>query len=187
MRFFSSLPEGRIQVATEHGAAAGQYALLMDHNAYTPKENLNEAIWRVDLSGQTAATLSFLQAEWRDERDIFHGDFTGHERADGVAISGDGVRWHPVADPPYFQPVGSWVPRSFFELVAGTVIFTSGALSAGFVIWAARASYFLTMLSTSLPAWSVVDPIPLLDAEALRANLERANVSPIWTKSSSKT
>ena len=55
----------------------------------------------------------------------------------------------------------------FFELVAGTSIIASGAISAGFVVWAARASYFVTMLSSSLPAWAVVDPIPVLDAHAL--------------------
>ena len=55
----------------------------------------------------------------------------------------------------------------FFELVAGSTMMATGAVSAGFVLWAARASYFVTMLSTSLPAWAVVDPIPVLDAHAL--------------------
>ena len=55
----------------------------------------------------------------------------------------------------------------FFDLVAGTSILATGAASAGFVLWATRASYFVTMLSTSLPAWAVVDPIPVLDSNAL--------------------
>ena len=61
----------------------------------------------------------------------------------------------------------------FFELVAGTSIVVTGAMSAGLVLWAARASYFLTMLSTSLPAWAMIDPIPVLDAAALKRRTER--------------
>ena len=60
-----------------------------------------------------------------------------------------------------------------FELVAGTTIVASGAISVGFVMWAARASYFLTMLSTSLPAWAMIDPVPVLDAEALAKRSEK--------------
>jgi hypothetical protein len=60
-----------------------------------------------------------------------------------------------------------------FELIVGTAILTSGAVSVGFVVWASRAGYFLTMLSTSLPAWAVVDPIPVLDEEALAKRSEK--------------
>ncbi len=64
----------------------------------------------------------------------------------------------------------------FFELVAGTSIVATGAMSAGAVLWAARTSYFLTMLSTSLPAWAIVDPIPVLDAEALKRRAEKRGI-----------
>ncbi|TWT84883.1 PilZ domain protein [Planctomycetes bacterium CA13] len=60
-----------------------------------------------------------------------------------------------------------------FELVAGTAVVTSGAFSVGFVLWAARASYFATMLSTSLPAWAVIDPVPVLDADAVAKRSEK--------------
>ena len=65
----------------------------------------------------------------------------------------------------------------FYELVAGTTVFASGALSAGIFLWAARASCFMTMLSTSLPAWAVVDPIPVLDAAALKRRTEKRSAS----------
>ncbi|MCA9172186.1 MAG: hypothetical protein KDB23_31180, partial [Planctomycetales bacterium] len=61
----------------------------------------------------------------------------------------------------------------FFELVAGTSVVATGALSIGLVVWASRAAYFVTMLSTSLPAWAVVDPVPVLDAHALSRISER--------------
>ncbi len=92
---FSSLPEGRIQVTDAQGTAGGSYALLMDRSPNGPY-NLNEAIWTVDLSGIPDPTLSFSHAEWSDEYDTFDGDFTDHYDADCVAISDDGVHWHPV-------------------------------------------------------------------------------------------
>ncbi|MCA9265758.1 MAG: hypothetical protein KDA60_17975, partial [Planctomycetales bacterium] len=51
---------------------------------------------------------------------------------------------------------------------AGGVVFSSGAISAGIIIWATRAGYFVALVSGSLPAWAVVDPIPVLDADAIR-------------------
>ncbi|WP_419194996.1 cadherin domain-containing protein, partial [Novipirellula herctigrandis] len=62
---------------------------------------------------------------------------------------------------------------SSLELAAGTAVVTSGAVSVGFVIWAARASYFATMLSTSLPAWAIIDPVPVLDAGAVAKRSEK--------------
>jgi hypothetical protein len=53
------------------------------------------------------------------------------------------------------------------DLVVGTSIIATGAMSAGFVIWTIRAGYAATMLSSSLPAWASIDPIPVLDSEAL--------------------
>jgi hypothetical protein len=68
-----------------------------------------------------------------------------------------------------------------FDLIAGKTVIATGAVSAGLFIWAARASYFVTMLSTSLPAWAVIDPVPVLDAEAIKGRtgeLLNANSGP---------
>ena len=60
-----------------------------------------------------------------------------------------------------------------FRLVAGTSIIATGTLSAGVVLWTARAGYFVTLLSSSLPAWASIDPIPVLDSVALEERKER--------------
>ncbi len=107
---YSSLPDGRVEVTGAHGTGGGSFALLMDHLLRGSDGNLNEAIWTVDLSGQTEAVLSFRQADWLDEVDLLDGDFSGHRNADGVAISDDGIRWHPVWTPTRSQPLGVWAP-----------------------------------------------------------------------------
>ncbi len=98
----SSLSTGRIQVTGNFGAADGSgLALLMDNNVpfFGGFDNLNEAVWTVDLSGVEDPALSFWHANWGDEITPFFGDFTGSFNADGVAISDDGVNWHPVFSP----------------------------------------------------------------------------------------
>jgi len=112
---YSSTSEGRIRVTDDYGAARGTYALLMDDDSagtYT----LNEAIWSVDLSGVSEASLTFWHAEWDDEQHGFDGDFSDHYNADGVAISDDGVNWHPIQDAPD-QEDGIW-KRYTFDLAA---------------------------------------------------------------------
>ena len=59
------------------------------------------------------------------------------------------------------------------ELIAGASVVATGAVSATFVLWSARAGYLLAMFSASRPAWASVDPIPVLDASALAKKKER--------------
>ena len=94
---YSSLATGRIQVTGAQGTASGAYALTMDNNDSTGSAyNLNEAIWTVNLTGVAQPSLTFYYADWSDDRTGFSGDFTGHYSADGIAISTDGVTWHPI-------------------------------------------------------------------------------------------
>jgi len=90
----SNTTYGRIQLTGSYGTAAGACALLMDVSS--SGNNLNEAIWTVDLAGVPSPTLSFYHRSFGDETTNFSGDFTGHYNADGVAISADGTTWHPV-------------------------------------------------------------------------------------------
>src|SRR5262249_1060825 len=80
----ASTANGRSRVANTNGAAAGSYALLMD-TAVTGN-NLNEAIWTVDLSGAASPTLKFSSISFSDELTSLPTDFTGHFNGDGVAI-----------------------------------------------------------------------------------------------------
>jgi subtilisin family serine protease len=92
---YSSDSGGRIQVTGAFGTASGSQALLMDRTpsgTYT----LNEAVLTVDLAGVSGAVLTFAHRAFSDENEAFSGPFTGHFNADGVAISADGVTWHPV-------------------------------------------------------------------------------------------
>ncbi|MFO0868878.1 MAG: S8 family serine peptidase, partial [Pirellulales bacterium] len=102
----SSTTTGRIRVTGAHGTASGSHALLMDSSPFGA--TLNEAIWRVDVIGTGKAVLRFSHAAWNDELNTFAGDFVGSYHADGVAISMDGDRWHPVFTPPASMPAGQW-------------------------------------------------------------------------------
>ena len=106
----SSEPGGRIRVTGERGAASGAFALLMDREG-SGDDTLNEAVWTVDLDDLSGAVLELQHAEWYDEDHPFAADFNGHANADGVAISDDGVNWHPVLDSPG-QPSRRWFPHS---------------------------------------------------------------------------
>ena len=53
------------------------------------------------------------------------------------------------------------------DLAVGTTVVATGAFTAGVVMWTARAGYLVTLLSSSLPAWASIDPVPVLDAAAL--------------------
>lgn len=93
----SSRLGGRVEVSGWERSAGAQ-SLLMDHNdPLSILPNLNEAVLRVDLSGIAGtAMLDFSHFSAFDADDAFAGAFTGHFNADGVAISADGVTWHPV-------------------------------------------------------------------------------------------
>ncbi|MCA9168504.1 MAG: hypothetical protein KDB23_12600, partial [Planctomycetales bacterium] len=54
------------------------------------------------------------------------------------------------------------------ELMAGSSIIVAGSFTAGLILWTSRASYMMTVLSSSMPMWSTIDPIPVLDADACR-------------------
>ena len=107
---YSSTVNGRIELTGQHGTASGSHALLMDCDP-GGSNNLNEAIWTVDLSGKTKAILSFWHAEWSDDEHAFaRNNFKDHLNADGIAIR-DGsqpqAKWYPIFDVPN-MPNGRW-------------------------------------------------------------------------------
>ena len=106
----SSTANGRIQVTGSEGTAGGSFALLMD-TSVNSTNNLNEAIWTVDLTGLTDATLNFSYAEWGDETHGMPADFTGSANGDGVAISDDGLNWHTILNAPD-SATGVWQQAS---------------------------------------------------------------------------
>ena len=48
------------------------------------------------------------------------------------------------------------------KIVVGSSVAVTGAMSVGYVIWLLRGGLLLSSLLSSLPAWSVIDPMPIL-------------------------
>jgi hypothetical protein len=46
--------------------------------------------------------------------------------------------------------------------IAGAIAGFAGGLSAGYVLWLVRGGVLLSSLLSSLPAWRVLDPLPVL-------------------------
>ena len=95
---YSSDPNG-VVAATKISEMYGQTpfgVLKMSRTANPATPTLNEAVWTADLSGLTEAWLSFRTEGYYDTPQAFNGDFVGHANADGIAISDDGVHWHPI-------------------------------------------------------------------------------------------
>jgi hypothetical protein len=49
------------------------------------------------------------------------------------------------------------------NLVAGSAQWASVAASVIYILWTIRAGYLLASLLSSMPAWTFVDPLPILD------------------------
>ncbi len=117
----TSTTQGRIRVSSAFGAAGGSFALMMDVGVDNTN-NLNEAIWAVDLTGINSPKLSFFHAEWSDEENPLPVAFSGSVNGDGVSISDDGVNWHRVFNPTS-QTTAQWINQ--------TIDLTTAANNAG--------------------------------------------------------
>jgi hypothetical protein len=88
---------GRIRVMDQYGAGSGDFALVMDSASGW---EMNEAIWTVDLSGATVATLGFQHRSFGSESNQFMpGSFAGRSYTDGVAFSPNGHNWYRLWTP----------------------------------------------------------------------------------------
>ena len=56
--------------------------------------------------------------------------------------------------------------------VAGSVFVVSTGLSVGYVLWLLRGGALIASLLSSLPAWRLVDPLPVLGSMGGRAGDE---------------
>lgn len=91
--------QGRIRISKAAQADSGVNFLLLDREVQL-NDTLNEAIWTVDLSNATGATLEFSHARFNDEEHRLPFFFTGHVNGDGVALSVDGLTWHTILNSP---------------------------------------------------------------------------------------
>ena len=49
------------------------------------------------------------------------------------------------------------------HIIAGTASLVSVGMSVMYFLWAVRAGSVLSSLLSSMPAWKLVDPLPILD------------------------
>ena len=66
---------------------------------------------------------------------------------------------------------------SIADLVAGSSLVAATGITAGYLLWIIRGGYLITMLSSTLPAWSTVDPLPVLSAAGWSAVKRRDDES----------
>jgi hypothetical protein len=52
---------------------------------------------------------------------------------------------------------------NFDSYVVGTATAMTTALSIGYVLWTIRGGYLLASMLSSMPAWRLIDPLPILD------------------------
>ena len=55
---------------------------------------------------------------------------------------------------------------TFETMMVGTVAGLSTSLSVGYVVWILRGGYLLTSLLAQMPAWQLIDPLPVLNVMA---------------------
>ena len=84
-----------------------------------------------------------------------------------------------------------------YQLKIGTAAVVTTSASAGLVIWTLRGACLVASLLSSLPAWTFVDPLPILDdpenwnrpkrgeGESLEAIVDRANQRDLSVNSDS--
>ena len=57
-------------------------------------------------------------------------------------------------------------PISFEKLAAGATVSVVSAFSVGYALWTLRGGYLLTSFLAALPAWQMIDPLPVLQSFA---------------------
>ncbi len=100
---------GRLELTSAQGAASGTTAMWSDRSepGHANTATVNRAVLTQDLDGNDMVNLVFSHAETGDFEAPFQGPFQDYAEADGIAISADGVTWHPIFDAPH-QPDGVW-------------------------------------------------------------------------------
>ena len=59
------------------------------------------------------------------------------------------------------------------ELIAGSSVVAATGLTAGYILWMIRGGYLIAMLSSTLPTWSSIDPLPVLSAAGWSAKKQQ--------------
>jgi hypothetical protein len=76
------------------------------------------------------------------------------------------------------EEAGTQVQVQHHKIVVDSTVAVTGAMSVGYVIWVLRGGLLLSTLLSSLPAWHIVDPMPVL-ARSGRAEDEGEGDDPL--------
>jgi hypothetical protein len=109
----SASESGVVEIAGYGGVADGTNALMMHYRRgmrYETPDGSQSATWTVDLADLESPVLSFRHARFYEEtNNYFDGSFVDAYNADGVAISADGVNWHPIDSFSYGVSSEVWI------------------------------------------------------------------------------
>jgi hypothetical protein len=67
----------------------------------------------------------------------------------------------------------------FHKLVVGSAVGLTTGLTVGYVFWTVRAGYLLTGLIAQMPAWRVVDPLPILNSLDAEVSMDGESLQSI--------
>jgi pre-peptidase len=112
----SASESGVVEVAGYGGVADGTNALMLHYRRglrYETPDGSQSATWTVDLADLESPVLSFRHARFYEEApNLFDGSFVDSYDADGVAISADGVHWHPIDGLSYDVSSEVWISET---------------------------------------------------------------------------
>ena len=161
----------------EEGDAAED---LMPHQYYHPSrdDNVRPLRQRTQSSGESitmeTAVASFISPRRVTQTVVannlfFQRDVIGSATEIHSAIQ---THFHNLAyiydQGGFLSDLDSSTNEIFFEYpiqqwVAGTAVFASAGVSVGYVMWTIRGGYLLASMLSSVPAWALVDPLPVLE------------------------
>ncbi|MFK8021832.1 MAG: PKD domain-containing protein [Pseudomonadales bacterium] len=161
------------------------------------KDQLDQQVFAEQaLNGQATQAANVVSAEQLALLDLLA------EQVIDISVLHDSLNYDPMAD---FSALDndSFVSgldsvrsqllsdADYDKVVIGSSMAASTSLSIGYVLWLMRGGILLSTIMSSLPAWRLIDPLPVLgsawnegeddDDDSLQAIIESENESPAQT------
>ena len=74
------------------------------------------------------------------------------------------IMWLPQSDKHPGFSRGNLYCGCSYEITLGVVVGTSSAASIGVIVWVLRGGSLIASLMAGLPAWRMLDPIPIVES-----------------------
>jgi hypothetical protein len=68
---------------------------------------------------------------------------------------------------------------SLEKKIIGSTVAVTGSVSIGYVMWLLRGGVLVSSLVSSLPAWHIIDPMPVLSHAKRKGDREAENDDPL--------